>query len=584
MLKSNGIECWVGRHVNSEEIAHDDSTTQVENGVTTIRTTIMLKPKSNSLALSQWQLYWRKAEDAEPQSFWCVVRWTSATGKERVENQLWMSKVIPESQRRSTKDCKPTSFQMPKIKAVGSTNSMGTIRLELQRIRGDIKTKDTNDPNDVDYELEDQEASCVFIFQFFKPDSVKSTPARDGTAAPEMADPKLVAPVEVAGQPNTKKRLRISLRVATPEEKDHEAPPARRRRISDPRPRASGLAKLDQPERSSGIARAASVPFCPPPPSLTVQRIQSLPPLDSRQFELEDSNLDSLLTHHPAPLPEPVQSEFCAATPPIAPVSDLLKEASTLAPAPVVPSASGELVSSQAVSTADHPLDCASASALRHSNPVPANTLSDTPLPTSSGTAPDSHAAAVQSQSSLPPASPGSVAPAMTENAALISQGTALVSLPPMTPASGGSVIAPAAPITIDFSPAQIAAATQAVALILNQTTDPIPPPAPVPGSIPGMPMSISAPVLSSDSIPRMTVLPSTSLSFLPRELREAEELLRQQEEERMRLDNELAGVAMARLEKVRQQIEKFQTENEAKRRWLQACKDKGLDHNQNLI
>jgi len=57
MLKSNGIECWVGRHVNSEEIAHDDSTTQVENGVTTIRSTIMLKPKSNSLALSQVRFF-----------------------------------------------------------------------------------------------------------------------------------------------------------------------------------------------------------------------------------------------------------------------------------------------------------------------------------------------------------------------------------------------------------------------------------------------------------------------------------------------------------------------------------------------
>jgi len=53
MLKVNGIECWIGKHLNpSDEIVHGNSTTRVEDGVTTIQTTIALKPSTAGVALS----------------------------------------------------------------------------------------------------------------------------------------------------------------------------------------------------------------------------------------------------------------------------------------------------------------------------------------------------------------------------------------------------------------------------------------------------------------------------------------------------------------------------------------------------
>jgi hypothetical protein len=50
---------------------------------------------------------------------------------------------------------------------------MGTICLEIQRIRGDVATKHLpKHINDVEFVLEDQKPTCIFIFHFEQMDTV----------------------------------------------------------------------------------------------------------------------------------------------------------------------------------------------------------------------------------------------------------------------------------------------------------------------------------------------------------------------------------------------------------------------------
>jgi len=132
MLTGAGIECWIAKSGSaSEEIPHGDSTTTVnDEGVTTVRTTVPLSDNGlNSVRtfiivkitpnnVQQYHLYWRKAEGAEPQSLWCVVKWESPTGRAKVESQVWMSKSNPESQSRSTKDQHQGSGHLPRVRSM----------------------------------------------------------------------------------------------------------------------------------------------------------------------------------------------------------------------------------------------------------------------------------------------------------------------------------------------------------------------------------------------------------------------------------------------------------------------------------
>ncbi|KAF5345143.1 hypothetical protein D9758_009696 [Tetrapyrgos nigripes] len=175
MLKSHGIECWISKRAkpgSSSGIPHGGAVIQVDDGVTVIQTTITL-PVRSGVALDYHELYWRKAEDADAQSYWCTVRWTSGKGKQIMVKKIWMSRSIPESQTRSTGDDRKSIRSLPPIYALRTTDDWGTIRLELQRIQGDVKLKKVlpisesiHDSDAVDFVLEDQRPSCVFVFRF----------------------------------------------------------------------------------------------------------------------------------------------------------------------------------------------------------------------------------------------------------------------------------------------------------------------------------------------------------------------------------------------------------------------------------
>ncbi|KAK7464455.1 hypothetical protein VKT23_006625 [Stygiomarasmius scandens] len=311
MLTGAGIECWIAKSGSaSEEIPHGDSTTTVnDEGVTTVRTTVPLSDNG----LNSYHLYWRKAEGAEPQSLWCVVKWESPTGRAKVESQVWMSKSNPESQSRSTKDQHQGSGHLPRVRKILSTQSMGQIRLELQRVKGDVTSKRDEETgvDEIEYDLEDDDKLgpwCTFVF-LFQSLSGPATPVKE--KEPEDGS------IPVSPEPKkTKKRSRprVSLKVTPQAEgmEDQEGqerqegqdeqeglpPPAQKRKTtrnpktprdetpktSKPRRASSGGGKVNKRSNKKGDAgRNLERPedtFCPPPPPPfgTTQRMQSMPP------------------------------------------------------------------------------------------------------------------------------------------------------------------------------------------------------------------------------------------------------------------------------------------------------------------
>ncbi|THV06459.1 hypothetical protein K435DRAFT_960441 [Dendrothele bispora CBS 962.96] len=304
MLTGAGIECWVAKSGSaSDEIPHGDSTTTVnEEGVTTVRTTIPLSDNG----LNSYHVYWRKAEGAEPQSLWCVVKWESPTGRERVESQVWMSKSNPDSQLRSTKDHHQGTGNMPRIRKILSTQSMGLVRLELQRIKGDVTSKKEGEAgvDEIEYELEDEDKLgpwCIFAFHF---------QCTSGSATPALKEQEDGSLLESPESQKSKKRSRprVSLKVSNQEEaqdgqevQDGPPPAQKRKTTRNPKPPPDGIPKTpktlsSKPRRAStGGGKAGrrnkkdnlSDPgenfdtpdnFCPPPPFAVSQRMQSMPP------------------------------------------------------------------------------------------------------------------------------------------------------------------------------------------------------------------------------------------------------------------------------------------------------------------
>ncbi|THU96882.1 hypothetical protein K435DRAFT_82351 [Dendrothele bispora CBS 962.96] len=250
MLRANGIECWIGRYRDpSDEIHHGDSATRVEDGVTTVQTTIALRPNPSSVALSQWQICWRKTDDAEPQSLWCTVKWTTPTGKERDILQVWMSRSMPETQSHSSR-AQAKSMPMPSVRAIPSSKDMGSVRLELQRIRGDVKV---NNVNDVDYVLEDTPGPfCVFIFQFEKNSGALSLVGKTSTGSREVS--------EVSNGSKVVKRPRMSRELAGLFDESRNTPTQRLGRnqriecqVSNRPLKKSRISQVAGPSNSSGL-------------------------------------------------------------------------------------------------------------------------------------------------------------------------------------------------------------------------------------------------------------------------------------------------------------------------------------------
>ncbi|KAF5345141.1 hypothetical protein D9758_009694 [Tetrapyrgos nigripes] len=168
MLKGNGIECWIsGSFISSlnptEELPHEDVTTRVEDGVTIVETTLNL-----ARGLDWYELDWRKAEDADPQSLWCVVKWTSGTAKQNdvVLSETWMSHSDMKKQERSAKDSlRKERVRWPRLRVLRTTKKMGTLCLEVQRIKGDKDSGSENTKGE-DIPPEDKKPFCVFIFKF----------------------------------------------------------------------------------------------------------------------------------------------------------------------------------------------------------------------------------------------------------------------------------------------------------------------------------------------------------------------------------------------------------------------------------
>ncbi|KAF5345211.1 hypothetical protein D9758_009658 [Tetrapyrgos nigripes] len=286
MLTGAGIECWVAKSSSpSEEIPHGDSTTTVsDEGVTTVRTTVPISANGPTT----YHLYWRKAEGAEPQSLWCVVKWESpAQARETVQTQVWMSKSNPE---------KPLS-----------KSTMGTIRLELQRIKGDVVSKRADGKfDDVEFALEDEDKEkpwCLFIFAFqAAPGSeiLEKEKAQDKESREASTEASAPGPPEQ----KTKKRSRprVSLKVT---EESEDGPPTQKRKTTrnpkgtgntSPKRNKSARGESEQVNGSSRARRSKKnaspdgpnlnnngmreLTFAPPPPPpLTmVHRMQSMPP------------------------------------------------------------------------------------------------------------------------------------------------------------------------------------------------------------------------------------------------------------------------------------------------------------------
>ncbi|KAF5345149.1 hypothetical protein D9758_009698 [Tetrapyrgos nigripes] len=216
MLSTNGIECWIGKRSDpspSAEIPHAVPKTRLEDDVTVIEATIKLKSSTAGVALDWQELNWRKAGDADPQSYWCVVRWTSGAGKEKIIHKTWMSRSHMETQTRSTRDLQQAhnhQRSFPVIKALKSTNHLGVIRLELQRIKGDIRFKRKSSKDVIDIVLEDEKPFLVFEFRFEMLNSDSEGPKKSKKSQRKIQSQQQITKSDRTPSPSRRHKLQVS--------------------------------------------------------------------------------------------------------------------------------------------------------------------------------------------------------------------------------------------------------------------------------------------------------------------------------------------------------------------------------------
>ncbi|KAF5345134.1 hypothetical protein D9758_009677 [Tetrapyrgos nigripes] len=194
MLTADGINCRLramhrtGKQLDRTvytEINHEAPTVAVEtvdeSGTTTTTVTAVVKLNQSCLSKRVYFMDWSQSSDTEPRSFWCKL-WSefykkanSGTVEEVLESATWICRNKPESHRRSTEIYHTRrEGRLPPPKVHKYTNKMGSLRLELYQVTGDIKFMNSSDADFDALVLDpvDGDPSFVFVYNFQYDDNI----------------------------------------------------------------------------------------------------------------------------------------------------------------------------------------------------------------------------------------------------------------------------------------------------------------------------------------------------------------------------------------------------------------------------
>ncbi|KAF5385605.1 hypothetical protein D9757_006783 [Collybiopsis confluens] len=175
MLKAKKIECWIATcsridpGENTVQLQCGPAKTELDrNGTTVISTSICL-PSSGLANDRDYNLYWRTVDSDEPLSLWCTIISKKPAGcNSRIEAKGWMCRSRPDTQSRSTVKWRENK-ELLRPYSIFNSCKMGSMRLEIQRLNGNVQARCHNGKDDVTMDVLDEDQHrpwLVFEFNF----------------------------------------------------------------------------------------------------------------------------------------------------------------------------------------------------------------------------------------------------------------------------------------------------------------------------------------------------------------------------------------------------------------------------------
>ncbi|KAJ3900264.1 hypothetical protein F5879DRAFT_973453 [Lentinula edodes] len=163
-LKALGIECWLSSSNTDEHpIGNTETSFSATTGTTTVKTSVFPSEEPDSEV--DYYLSWSTSSN-EPMSLWCIVFSRKPTGRlEIVESKVWMCSSKQNTQQRSSEhfhDDPPRRFRPHSIK---SSDNMGTLRLEIERLDGTVNAVCLLGVDDLDIDVLDEKYPWI-VFEF----------------------------------------------------------------------------------------------------------------------------------------------------------------------------------------------------------------------------------------------------------------------------------------------------------------------------------------------------------------------------------------------------------------------------------
>ncbi|KAJ3806116.1 hypothetical protein EV368DRAFT_87328 [Lentinula lateritia] len=169
-LKALGIECWLSSSDTDEHHTYDTETSYNETcRTTTVKTSVSAEPDYGSEI--NYYVSWRTSPN-EPMSLWCMVLSKKPTGqKEIIESKTWMCSSKKNTQQRSSKYFHENTVKRFRPHSIKTSDRMGTLKLEIKRLKGTVKAVCLDGEYDLDFDMLDEEHPwLVFEFNFKRKD------------------------------------------------------------------------------------------------------------------------------------------------------------------------------------------------------------------------------------------------------------------------------------------------------------------------------------------------------------------------------------------------------------------------------